>query len=298
LIGVGVFLLPAISSLLEFDPGNEEGTATASGLLVFPLVLLIVLITRALPATKVFLITSLTAFIVLLFALLPWLRKLVAPLSAFFGAYTGNDVSLTSRSFEYDVVASRVFENTLTALLGLGPGGVIPGLQPGRIDAGPDVLLRDDVHLITAYLLFKLGLLGLLWGLALLVINVRLVFQAARASRSILLLSLFPISSLVVTAGAATHLLRGVVAGLILGYLMQWWKSNTSPGLTSWRSSPSRNYSSSVPWRKSHSSEAPSTVRTSYDQKASKAPDGANQSRVYFDTSKSRGTWITKGHVE
>jgi hypothetical protein len=91
------------------------------------------------------------------------------------GQYSSTDVTIAQRAFEARTVLEQLETTTWGQLFGLGPGATVDlAAAPDASTlaaSGRDLLAVDDVHLLSAYLLLKLGAFGIVWSL--------LVFSAA-----------------------------------------------------------------------------------------------------------------------
>jgi hypothetical protein len=85
------------------------------------------------------------------------------------GQYSSNDVTIAQRAFEARTVLERLGTTTWGQLFGLGPGATVDLAAAPDANtlaaSGRDLLAVDDVHLLSAYLLLKLGAIGIVWSL-------------------------------------------------------------------------------------------------------------------------------------
>lgn len=87
-------------------------------------------------------------------------------LPLFFGDASFADVTLAQRGYEAATVNEAIFSTPVTTLFGMGPGGVVdlsnsPDAQT-LLAAGRTLSAVDGVHLLSAWIMLKLGMLGLL----------------------------------------------------------------------------------------------------------------------------------------
>lgn len=152
-------------------------------------------------------------------------RSEVLQLSLGIGA-DRSDVTLGQRAYETHQVFAALAHSPITALLGTGPGGTVdlssaPDastlLSSGRVlDAVP------TVHLLSTYMLLKLGAVGLL---VLLLIVIAIMREAAWIMRAKkpqpfrVLLVLLALAGLAQAAPAATFLFSNPLPALCLGIL-------------------------------------------------------------------------------
>jgi hypothetical protein len=148
-------------------------------------------------------------------------------LNLLMGQYSSDDVTVAHRSYEANLVLDRVADSPWTILFGYGPGGTVD--LSGAPDAatlelaGRDLTTIDDVHLLTAHLLFKMGILGLVWLAVLLAAVWRTVISCVVSTDVTgtyrLALLMFLVAGIADALPAATHLLSNLLVPLLLGML-------------------------------------------------------------------------------
>lgn len=87
-------------------------------------------------------------------------------LPLFFGDASFADITLAQRGYEAAMVNEAIFSTPVTTLFGMGPGGSVdlsnsPDAQT-LLAAGRTLSTVDGVHLLSAWIMLKLGMLGLL----------------------------------------------------------------------------------------------------------------------------------------
>ena len=87
-------------------------------------------------------------------------------LPLFFGDASFEDVTLAQRGYEAAMVNEAIFSTPVTTLFGMGPGGVVDlSNSPDAhtlLAAGRTLSTVDGVHLLSSWIMLKLGMLGLL----------------------------------------------------------------------------------------------------------------------------------------
>src|SRR3954468_21057433 len=134
-----------------------------------------------------------------------------------------DDVTLAHRGYETHQVLDLLLHSPVSWLVGLGPAATVDltaSPDAGTLAASGRVLSTvDDVHLLSSYLLLKLGLAGLVWAVLLGAALVRLVSSLVRDhgawwDRAVLM---FVVAGVVSSLPAATNLFTNPLVFLLLG---------------------------------------------------------------------------------
>jgi hypothetical protein len=136
------------------------------------------------------------------------------------------DVTLSHRAFEAHQVYALLSASPITTLLGAGPGAWVDLTQsPDRAtlaSSGRDLLHTDDVHFLIAWILLKLGVLGLL------VFAAAIILTAARIAMLLLqprprvfeiFLATAALSGLAVALPAGSYLMSNPLTPIAFGAL-------------------------------------------------------------------------------
>ncbi len=143
------------------------------------------------------------------------------------GQYFSTDVTISQRVFEARTVLDQLGTTTWGQLFGLGPGAtvdLVASPDAGTLaSSGRDLLAVDDVHLLSAYLLLKLGAFGIIWSLLLFSAAWRAALPAFGPSSAEttwrIILVLFVAAGAVNALPAATNLLANPLVPIFLGVL-------------------------------------------------------------------------------
>jgi hypothetical protein len=143
------------------------------------------------------------------------------------GQYQTADVTIAQRVFEARAVIEQLDATDLGMLFGLGPGATVDlsaSPDAGTLAAsGRDLLAVDDVHLLSAYLLLKLGAFGIVWSLLLFGAAWKAALPAFGPSSADttwrLLLLLYVVAGAVNALPAATNLFVNPLVPIFLGAL-------------------------------------------------------------------------------
>jgi hypothetical protein len=144
---------------------------------------------------------------------------------------TGNwqrfpDVTLAHRGYETQQVLDLLGQSPVSLLLGLGPAGTVDlsaSPDAGTLAAAGRVLAAvDDVHLLSSWLLLKMGVGGLVWAVLFGMAVVRLTSSLLRSpeahwDRALLM---FVAAGVVSSLPAATNLFTNPLPMLAIGLLM------------------------------------------------------------------------------
>jgi hypothetical protein len=143
------------------------------------------------------------------------------------GNLYSNDITILQRSFEAKVVLNDTSDHLWTILFGLGPGATVDlsaSPDAGTLSSsGRNLLAVDDVHLLSAYLLLKLGALGIVWALLLFIAMWKSALPCFGPNTPDttwrLVLLMFVAAGAVNALPAATNLLVNPLVPLFLGVL-------------------------------------------------------------------------------
>jgi hypothetical protein len=143
------------------------------------------------------------------------------------GQYVSTDVTIDQRVFEARAVLERLGTTTWGQLFGLGPGATVDlaAAPDARTLAasGRDLLAVDDVHLLSAYLLLKLGAFGIVWSLVVFSAVWKAALPAFGASTAEttwrIVLVLYVAAGAVNALPAATNLFANPLVPMFLGVL-------------------------------------------------------------------------------
>lgn len=143
------------------------------------------------------------------------------------GHYQSTDVTIAQRSYEAAQVDAGWQDNVFTLLVGHGPGATVDlASSPDAgtlLSSGRNLHAVDDVHLLTAYLVLKVGLVGLAWLLLLVVAVWKVTVSCVRSNDPgqgwRLFMLLFVIAGVVNAFPAATNLFVNPLVPLFLGVL-------------------------------------------------------------------------------
>jgi len=143
------------------------------------------------------------------------------------GNLYSNDITILQRSFEAKVVLNDISDHLWTILFGLGPGATVDlsdSPDAGTLlSSGRNLLAVDDVHLLSAYLLLKLGALGIVWALLLFIAMWKSALPCFGPNTPDttwrLVLLMFVAAGAVNALPAATNLLVNPLVPLFLGVL-------------------------------------------------------------------------------
>jgi hypothetical protein len=135
-----------------------------------------------------------------------------------------SDVTIKQRLYEMDVVQEDTGSSPFSTLFGLGPGSTIdlracPDAETLKA-AGRHLSAVDDVHLLTASLLMKLGYAGLMWIITVLACLIAVAWKAASdktLDRTSIGLVVFLIGFVAYGAPAATNYLANPLFGFFFG---------------------------------------------------------------------------------
>jgi hypothetical protein len=144
---------------------------------------------------------------------------------------TGNwrefaDVTLAHRGYESRAVLDLLQQSPLSVAFGLGPAATVDltdSPDASTLAASGRVLSAvDDVHLLSSWLLLKLGVAGLAWAVVFAVAVVRLTVTIvhrpdAQWDRALLM---FVVAGAVSSLPAATNLFTNPLPALLIGVLM------------------------------------------------------------------------------
>jgi hypothetical protein len=149
------------------------------------------------------------------------------------GQYVSDDVTLAHRSYEAGQVLHLIAAHPWGMFFGFGPGATVDLTNSPDaatlLSSGRDLTAVDDVHLMSGYLLLKMGALGLAWFCMLVGAMWRISLSCIRAKddlttfRAVLLV--YVLAGVVLALPAATHLFTNPIVPLFLGVL---WA--TTPG--------------------------------------------------------------------
>jgi hypothetical protein len=145
------------------------------------------------------------------------------------------DVTLAHRGYETHQVLGLLDRSPLSALIGLGPAATVnltDSPDAGTLAASGRVLSAvDDVHLLPSWLLLKLGVAGLLWGVvfaaAVIRLSVGLVHHPeAQWDRAMLM---FVAAGAASSLPAATNLFTNPLPALLIGVLLARQHARSTP---------------------------------------------------------------------
>ena len=133
-------------------------------------------------------------------------------------------ITLSHRSYETAVVRESVGESLAAQLVGLGPGATVDLSDSPDAEtlaaSGRDLERVDDVHLLTTYLLLKLGVAGVVWLGAFLAFFLRVLARELRRPVPVrIILLVFAACGLIEAFPAATYLFANPLPALLLGIL-------------------------------------------------------------------------------
>jgi hypothetical protein len=217
------FLLLSIAlgylTLDSIRPNNVEPTSAAvlGQVAVCGAILALFLVPRALRRTTIVLAIAVGIW---------WFVKLNG-FQLLSGNLHSSDVTIYQRSFEAKVVLKDVSNHLWTIIFGLGPGARVDlSASPDAstlLSSGRDLLAVDDVHLLSAYLLLKLGALGIVWALLLFIAMWKAALPCFGPNTPDttwrLVLLLFVAAGAINALPAATNLLVNPLVPLFLGVL-------------------------------------------------------------------------------
>jgi hypothetical protein len=211
-LGVMVVLLLRPSS-----SGNPVSSAVVGQAVVCAAVVFLLFIPHSLRPPLIFLAVSAALF---LFIQRGYYTLLT-------GQYFSTDVTIDQRVFEARTVLDLLSTTTWGQLMGFGPGATVDltaAPDAGTLAAsGRDLLAVDDVHLLSAYLLLKLGAFGIIWSLLLFRTAWKAALPAFGPSSTEttwrMILVLYVAAGAVNALPAATNLLANPLVPILLGVL-------------------------------------------------------------------------------
>lgn len=147
------------------------------------------------------------------------------------------DVTLAQRGYEAAKVLELLHESSWSTIFGLGPAGTVDlTFSPDASTlaaAGRYLPMVDDVHLLPAYLMLKLGLFGLVWLILLVIAVISVaskVLMRPRIQIWEVAMLLCLLSGMATALPAATNLLANPLVPLFLGILWARTRPNDDGG--------------------------------------------------------------------